>query len=685
MSAVYDYQEQARRLLESGRQNLLVVAPTGAGKTEVGIMALEQSGKGCYVAPTRSLCYEKHGWLQERFPEVQVVLGNKDYGLGCRLFQGSDFRVITSWKLNQLLTTCPQFGEFSPEVILDEIHRLDPYLEFIVTKLRLRHPQVRVTALSATIHEDDEPKFVEWLGAVAVKGEERPVPLIERLVQFEPDLNDAGDELTVMTVTEYGGGEINRVELGYELQKLEHVWQTWGLIRATDNAPVLVYTPYRMRANLLGDLFADKLAGSERWWSKELQELANELPVTNEATESLKRALPYGVGIHHGGMSQQERELVQNLALAGKLQVIITCLTLAQGINLPARHIIFESVYAHDDDNVRRLLDVSLFRQLEGRAGRPQFDTVGYAWIPVHSEVEKVEVEEVLLKYRASKIVSRVSDEFFLTSQVPSLVFLGWTDAPGLVSFVKQTYWGMALQDTAPLFEQLERIIRYLIDRECIEVWGRRLVLTAKGQKCARLGLHPLELEAIERLIEVQCLDYNQWAAALGRIKADGSDEFEAVLERVVDYGLTVYTLPDSNHRERDLGDYVQRTLDIAESYMALVETPIAFRKEWRESVGKRFMYGNLVLVQTLAPALNRGQIKRLVRNLGQVCQTWNYNLSHADQVALARCLYGHYREFKPGDQVRNLAEILGFNLEYWLAVINVARKGEMPKEAGNE
>ena len=77
----YEYQEQAAGLLRDTGRNLLIIAPTGAGKTEVGFTGLEVVGKGVVVEPTRALCFEKAQWLRQRFPEARVRLGNKDYSL----------------------------------------------------------------------------------------------------------------------------------------------------------------------------------------------------------------------------------------------------------------------------------------------------------------------------------------------------------------------------------------------------------------------------------------------------------------------------------------------------------------------------------------------------------------------------------------------------------------------------
>ena len=691
--SAFGYQQTAKSLLEEEDRNLLVIAPTGAGKTRVGFKALEMAGQGCYIAPTRALCYEKYKRLQEIFPQSQVVLGNKDYGLGDRIFRETDLRVITPWKLNQFLTNIGRLVQFSPVVVVDEIHNLDPDIEIILTKLMLLHQDVRIVGLSATVHEDDEPKFSQWLKSLIVKGEERPVPLVERLVHFEPDLDEAGNEVTGVTVSENGSGEVDSWALDQEISGYEHLWEIYQYIRATgDTAPILVWTPYRKRAEKICNLFADRIGRIKDWeQDPELRVAADSLPSNSgDQTWSLKNALPYGVGMHHGGLSQRERELVYDeLAASGKVEMIVTCMTLAQGVNLPARHVIFESVYDWDETQQRRLIDISTFRQIQGRAGRPQFDSIGYCWIPVFSEVEKVEVEEVLLKYKASKIESRLYNEFFLTSQVPGLILLGFNTPVKLVEFIKATFWGQALQDIQPLVEQFEKIISYLLDHKVAEPWDGQLVLTEKGQKMARLGLHPEEYETIEALTSKESLDYDSWVRDLCRVQIGvGGFETEAceeAMEQVVNCGLTVYTIPHADHKSRDLADRVQRMLDIAESFFAVNRVDWQYRNEWRDKVSHKFLYGNLVLVEKLAPALNRSQIKRLIRNLGQVLMQDACWLSREDKLEIARCLYGHYRKFFPGKQSEQVAAVLGISREEFIEIVEEARQKEKSQKGGEE
>ncbi len=685
----FAYQEVASRLLRETGRNILVVAPTGAGKTRVGMEALALAGKGCYVAPTRALCYEKFKELRQAFPRKSIVLGNKDYSLGERDFAFSDFRVLTPFRLNHLLSGVKNFARLSPVVVVDEIHNLDPDIEIILTKLRLLHPTVRIVGLSATIHEDDEPKLANWLNALVVKGEERPVPLVERVVRFDPDLDEEGREVTLVTVLE-GGKEADSWVVDGEVvvRRCDHLREIYSRIRGGgDAAPILIWTPYRERANSIARAMAEMLRNRGKKPDPALQAVADSLA---SGSPALRSALPYGVGIHHGGLTQRERELVYELARDGKLEIIVTCMTLAQGVNLPARHVVFDTVHEYDDSSRKRLIDVSVFRQIQGRAGRPQFDRIGYCWIPVFTEVELAEVEEVLLKYKASPLVSRVYNEFFLASQVPGLVLLGFDNPERLAGFIRATLWGQALQDIQPLVDQVARIVSYILERRAAEVQNGRLVLTRKGRVMARLGLHPAEHEAIERLASSGCLDYEEWVRALAhvRIENDPSSGLrEEEVDPVVQYGLAVHAAPQSTYKVRELADYVQRLIDLSEAFLAIAGYDRAYQERWRRDVSAKFTYGKLELMEHLAPALGRDQIKRLVRNLGEALMKRPADLSQEELLEIARLLYGHRRPFRLDERSRRVASALGVSPEGLVQLVREAQEKASltPVEAGSD
>ena len=616
---LYDYQQQAESLLRNSDRNMLIIAPTGAGKTESGFTGLEIAGKGVVVEPTRALCFEKADWLRQRFPDATVRVGNKDYSLSIGSFRTSQMRVLTPWKLGVILHNDPNFGHHCPMVVLDEIHNLDPETELIITKLRLLYPKVRIVGLSATIHETDEPKLASWLNAAVVKSEVRPVPLVTRIVHFDSDINDYGDEVTNVAFTEGSKGLEHHQISGFANTETR-VAEIVDYIRINgDQSPILVYTPYRERARKIAEHLAERLG----YGDGELETSAQSLPSeAGDFTTTLKATLPKGIGLHHGGCSQQERELVFELALAGKLRIVVCCETLIQGVNLPARHVIIESIYQEPEGGgERQLISASRFWQALGRAGRPQFDTIGYGWVVATSEIEVAEIEESLLKQKASKIESRLYNEYFLTSHVAGLMQLGYTSAQKLVGFLRKTYFGSTLTETQPLVEQFERIIRRLIAEQFAMPVGKMIVLTDRGQRLARLGMHPDEYKAIEELCRSENVEYETWVRRLTKVCAsyvlrDKAQMDQEIINQVVTYGMTAYTVKVP-WAVRELVDYVSRLLELTFSFLRFNDASDDFQRRFKADVADRFLFGQVELAAKLASVLPRSAVKRIIRNCG--------------------------------------------------------------------
>lgn len=94
--------------------------------------------------------------------------------------------------------------------------------------------------------------------------------------------------------------------------------------------------------------------------------------------EWLISALSRGIGVHHAGMNRKYRQVVEILFRRGFLQVVIATGTLALGINMPCKTVVFAG------DSV--FLTALNFRQCAGRAGRRGFDLLGnilFLGIPV--------------------------------------------------------------------------------------------------------------------------------------------------------------------------------------------------------------------------------------------------------------------------------------------------------------
>ncbi|XP_044537615.1 probable ATP-dependent RNA helicase DDX60 [Gracilinanus agilis] len=84
---------------------------------------------------------------------------------------------------------------------------------------------------------------------------------------------------------------------------------------------------------------------------------------------ALKALAARGIGYHHSSMQYKERQVVEMLFRMGYIKVVTATGSLALGINMPCKSVIFT------EDSV--FLDALNFRQMSGRAGRRGEDLIG--------------------------------------------------------------------------------------------------------------------------------------------------------------------------------------------------------------------------------------------------------------------------------------------------------------------
>ncbi|MBX2812767.1 MAG: DEAD/DEAH box helicase [Myxococcales bacterium] len=342
----YPVQEEAVGRIFAG-DHVLITVPTGTGKTLMGKAALMRalrSGKcGIYTTPLRALTEEKFREFQEDFGEDNVGFATGDY----KVNPEAPIQVVVAEILwNRIYGGR---GERVPAdvVVMDEGHYFNDLERGYVWEQSIigLGPKCQLVILSATVGEPQS--FCQWARVV------RGVPL------------------ELVTSSE------RKVPLYHEWRE-DYLVETVKRLYASGDFPALIFSFGRAlsyeRARLLKS--CPRFVNKEE--QAEIVSRSDSILLPKGFGSELRSLLEHGIGIHHAGILPSYRRLVEELTADRLLKFVVTTETIAAGINLPAKRVIFPSLRKYIKGKARLLLP-SEYHQMAGRAGRPQFDTEGIA------------------------------------------------------------------------------------------------------------------------------------------------------------------------------------------------------------------------------------------------------------------------------------------------------------------
>ena len=187
-----DFQLEAIDALENGN-NVLVAAPTGAGKTVVAdfavFLAQNRNVKAFYTTPIKALSNQKYHDFCELYGSDRVGLLTGDTSVNPE----ADIVVMTTEVLRNMLYEHSITLQSLGFVVLDEIHYLaDKFRGAVWEEVIIHLPKsVKIIGLSATVSNVED--FSAWLESVRgethlIVDEHRPVPLERHVVVQELSL-----------------------------------------------------------------------------------------------------------------------------------------------------------------------------------------------------------------------------------------------------------------------------------------------------------------------------------------------------------------------------------------------------------------------------------------------------------------------------------------------------------------
>ncbi|WFD31329.1 RNA helicase [Malassezia sp. CBS 17886] len=373
-------------------ENLLVCAPTGAGKTDVAMLAvlrcLAQHADGLrvrkhefkivYVAPMKALVAEIVAKFSQRLRYLGIAVRELtgDMQLTRREIAETQMIVTTPEKWDVVTRKTAVDSELVALVrllIIDEVHLLHEdrgaVIETIVARtqrlVESTQTVIRVVGLSATL-----PNYVDvadflgvnrWRGLFYFGASFRPVPLEQHFIGVRGKHGSA-----------LARGHLDRVAYENVLALVE------------DGHPVMVFVHTRKDTVRTAQTLLElgKEDGLSALLTDGREPSRFERDVASSRNKELRELYEHGIGIHHAGMLRSDRDLSERLFTSGATRVLCCTATLAWGVNLPAYAVIIKGTDVYNAD-AGRFVDLGILDVLQvfGRAGRPQYEDRGVGYI----------------------------------------------------------------------------------------------------------------------------------------------------------------------------------------------------------------------------------------------------------------------------------------------------------------
>jgi replicative superfamily II helicase len=418
--AIFDMLPPQRRtlaekgLLGSSRRAVVVSLPTSSGKTLIAefriLQALNQfdreRGWVVYLAPTRTLVNQIARQFRRDFEPLGIIveqvspaleIDNIEADLLHQSDQAHEFRVLvtTPEKLDLMLRQGweKEIGRPLTLVIVDEAHNIQGVrrglkLELLLATINSECQRAQFLLLTPFIENARE--VARWLGGqssdeVSLALDWQPNDRVIGIVQAEKGeaINRRSFDYELRMETVHTTRQTLAVDELLSLPKNEDIASTYskvanqGVLAAVaaqklqERGPVIVMHTQPGWVWSLAERFK---IDSNRKTPTQKSELVREfLRMEFGTTFPLIDLMSYGVGVHHAGLSDDVRALMEWLFEEGELKFLVATTTIAQGVNFPVTGVVMAShQYPYGED-----MPPEDFWNIAGRAGRISQGSLG--------------------------------------------------------------------------------------------------------------------------------------------------------------------------------------------------------------------------------------------------------------------------------------------------------------------
>ncbi len=412
------FQVEAVALVE--KDDVLVSAPTGSGKTWIALQAIQSCLKRglrvWYASPLKALSNSIYQEFSREFgpPQCGILTGDRKENADAPVIVGT-----TEILRNQLYDAMHKGVSIGTDlVILDEAHYLtDPDRGVVWEEVLIYLPaRVRLLLLSATISNPHE--VCAWLKQVrgvnnrVVLSKDRPVPLKTLFLFPDGLVTSLGSKKGLgPKVKKFLGSKEG--QRGRRSEKIDY-GRILACLRKLDLLPAIFFLKSRADCDqaLATCPPVETDSGMARRMKGLVKTFVKEYPHL-EGHRQIKPLLESLVGSHHGGQLPYWKVLVERMMNKGFLEAIFSTSTVAAGVNFPARSVV---LFQSDRYNGREFADLTptALHQMVGRAGRRGMDNIGFALV-VPGYYQNPKLIHELLSSPPDPILSQIHINFSMT------------------------------------------------------------------------------------------------------------------------------------------------------------------------------------------------------------------------------------------------------------------------------
>ncbi len=502
-SAIFDVLPPQRRalaekgLLGSSRRAVVVSLPTSSGKTLIAefrmLQALNQfdheRGWIAYLAPTRTLVNQITRRLRRDLAPLDIIveqispaleIDNIEADLLCQKDETNAFRVLVSTpeKLDLMLRQGweAKIGRPLTLVIVDEAHNMQNasrglQLELLLATINSECKHAQFLLLTPFISNAQE--VARWLDKqnsedIGLALDWQPNDRVIGIIQAEKGaaINQRSFDYQIKMETVHTTRHTLTVDNFLVLPKCVDIASTYSKANDTSTLAAIATQELKKRGSVIV-----MQSRPDRVWSLaekfKLEENRKTLSSKTKIVQSFLRSefgsefslidlLTYRIGVHHAGLSDEVRTLMEWLFEEEEIDILVATTTIAQGVNFPVSGVVMAAhQYPYGQD-----MPPEDFWNIAGRAGRVSQGRLGVIVLAANDPSKAATLQEFVKRQSGelnSALISLAQEAHEILDDLGIIVYHypAWST---FVQYLAHTYRQMGQPEE--FTDKVEQVLR---------------------------------------------------------------------------------------------------------------------------------------------------------------------------------------------------------------------------------